>query len=140
MDKRKQFVDSALKCLGTRFHHQGRVQESGLDCVGLVVCAARSIGVSIVDYTNYRRFPTKDSLMKYMKDYTIRKDPKKASFGDILVFWIDPGLRYSQHVAIMSYNGKMIHSYSRARKVVEVSFGQYWKERLTHVLSLKGLN
>ena len=43
------FADAALGCVGTRFQAHGREPGKGLDCVGLVICAARSVGVEIPD-------------------------------------------------------------------------------------------
>jgi len=43
------FVEAALGCVGTRFQAHGREPGKGLDCVGLVICAAHSVGVEIPD-------------------------------------------------------------------------------------------
>jgi len=43
------FADVALDCVGTRFQAHGRVPGRGLDCVGLVICAARAVGIEIPD-------------------------------------------------------------------------------------------
>ena len=43
------FADAALGCVGTRFQAHGREPGKGLDCVGLVICAARVVGIEIPD-------------------------------------------------------------------------------------------
>ena len=43
------FADAALACVGTRFYAHGREPGRGLDCVGLVICAAAAVGIEIPD-------------------------------------------------------------------------------------------
>lgn len=55
---RQQIIDAALSLNGVPFLHQGRSEETGVDCVGLLVLIGRKIGYpEIVDVTDYRRMP-----------------------------------------------------------------------------------
>lgn len=62
---------AARSWLGTRFRHQGRVKKSatsrgGVDCLGLVMGAARECGYDIADLdeTNYSKIPDGDYLLR----------------------------------------------------------------------------
>ena len=48
------YIAAIRGMLGTPWHHQGRCPGVGLDCIGLIVCAMRAVGVSVdepvVDY------------------------------------------------------------------------------------------
>lgn len=93
--------------LGTPFHHQGRAKGYGVDCVGLVVCAAREAGYAVRDLTAYAREPDGESLVRMIAEQlepvTGEREP-----GDILAFWVlRPGL--PQHVGICA-GPTMIHA------------------------------
>lgn len=125
----ERFVIAARAELGTRYHHQGRVSGLGMDCLGLLVVAAKQIGVTFADASGYPRMPTGKSLMDVIKSNAdVVEGPMLA--GDILVFsWsTEP-----QHVAIYLGEGRMIHSYLSARKVVEHDFEASWAEKLRGV-------
>lgn len=56
--------------LGTRFRHQGRVKGGGVDCLGLVMGAARECGYDIADLdeTNYSKIPDGDYLLRRLSE------------------------------------------------------------------------
>ena len=61
-------VRMARDYLGTPYHHQARLKGHGIDCVGLVVCVARELGVLPfdVDVTGYSRIPDGKALMHHL--------------------------------------------------------------------------
>ena len=44
IDHNKNMIAAARACLGTPFHHQGRMPGVGLDCIGLVIVALARCG------------------------------------------------------------------------------------------------
>jgi len=55
--RKAEFVEAARSYLGVPFRHLGR-NRNGLDCVGLVLCAAHDVGLlGGIDYTTYDRIP-----------------------------------------------------------------------------------
>lgn len=61
-----QVVQAARGWLDTPFHHQARVKGVGVDCVGLIICVARELGLCAPDFDvdAYARTPDGSSLMR----------------------------------------------------------------------------
>lgn len=145
-------VVAARSWIGTRFHHQGRVKKSGnhlggCDCIGFIIGVADMLGIqfnnkllSFYDYKTYNKrgegFKLQDSLDKYLQIV----DNNKYYIGDVVLmsFGKEP-----QHVAIItSYSaGKfaIIHSYIKARGVVEHYLDEEWLNRIVKVYRFKEL-
>jgi len=60
-------VAAARALLGTPFHHQGRLPGLALDCAGVVICVARSLGLIDPEFevNGYPRLPDGVSLRRY---------------------------------------------------------------------------
>lgn len=125
-----RIADTALTYVGTPFVHQGR-STSGLDCVGLLVQVARDLNLVAHDFAAYSLRPSSKQLLSLIGRSCTRVEGDPL-VGDILVFeFIGPG--WPQHAAIKTERG-MVHSYRGGpSKVLEVSFDDYWKERLHSV-------
>ena len=63
------FIKCALSYKGTKFIHQGRVPHVGLDCVGLLVCAAQEAGYNVTSPTTYKRTPRPDVILEQLAVY-----------------------------------------------------------------------
>lgn len=99
-------LDAARTYIGTPFHHQQRAKGYGVDCVGLIVCAARDAGYTVRDVTNYPRDPDGASLVRIVSEQLERVETPEP--GDVLMFWVArPGL--PQHVGIYA-GATMIHA------------------------------
>ena len=123
----KRFVAAARACLGTPFHHQGRVAGVGVDCIGLVVVALWAVGVEVRDRVDYGRRPDGESLIRALEGHGAVKVAGAFRAGDVLVFRYD---HQPQHVALATSGETMIHSFAPAGKVVETGVGDYWTRRL----------
>ncbi len=122
-------VEAARECLDTKFHHQGRLVGSGLDCIGLIVHVAKRCGFPIQDCTDYGRLPYGGRLLEEITRNLDRIESPEV--GAVGVFWVRrPGLE--QHVAIFTDYG-MIHTYQNVGRVVETRFASPWTERLSSV-------
>ena len=133
------------------FLHQGR-SRSGVDCVGLLSCAADDLGVKNevkANLRDYERAPNGDMFRRRITDFLVqlpynRLQPIKTQIkpGDVFVFWIDlKGL--PRHVAVYTGENKfgqptMIHAYAKTpRKVVEQTIDSgYWLPRIDSVWKL----
>ncbi len=113
---RQDVVDAARSYVGTPWRHQARCPGRGLDCAGFVVCAYRAAGYEIrSDITDYSRQPN-PTMMGAAISHVARFVP----FAERLpadVLW----LRYEepQHLAIVTGDDTIIHSYSSVGRVVE---------------------
>ncbi len=122
-------IAAARACLGTPFHHQGRLPGVGLDCIGLVIVAARAAGLEVNDRADYAPRPDGAALVAAIEAHGARR-VEAIRAGDILVF------RYGalpQHVALATSATTMIHAFAPARRVVETALGDYWRRRLVAV-------
>ncbi|MDD2324585.1 MAG: NlpC/P60 family protein [Alphaproteobacteria bacterium] len=135
-DKTETMIAAARGCLGTPFHHQGRVAGVGLDCIGLIVLAMRAAGLSVEDQTDYAPRPDGASLIAALIAHGWRPTETGGIHGgDVLVFRYD---HQPQHVALATSPTTLIHSFAPVGKVVETEIGAYWMRRLVGVYRLEG--
>ena len=112
-------VREAMALEGTPFHHQGRVPGLALDCAGVPIHIAKTLGLVSEDFnvTGYSPIPDGSTLKSFCDEYLVPAiDPEVG--GVILVAW---RLGPPQHLGVVVpiKNGlAMIHAESRrARKV-----------------------
>lgn len=123
-------IRAARACLGTPFHHQGRCPGAGLDCAGLIVHAARSCAMEIIDQTDYPLLPPEGPLRESLCKHGLREVADTPLPGDILLFRFG---RDARHLALATDAGRMIHAYAPAGQVVETALTEAWQRRLTGV-------
>lgn len=143
--KRQEWMDALRSYLGVRFLHQGR-SRSGIDCVGLVSCAASDLGFANEvkeSLRDYQRAPDSEMFKARIKDFLdplpcnrLQPMRKQLLVGDVIAFWIDRrGL--PRHVSVyagVDKNGQdtMIHAYAKTPKCVieqPVDMG-FWLQRI----------
>ncbi|MDD3182358.1 MAG: NlpC/P60 family protein [Alphaproteobacteria bacterium] len=129
MSKIDCLIESARACLGTPFHHQGRLPQVGLDCIGLIIVALRSVGLAVHDRTDYAQRPDGVSLIAALVAHGA-VPVTTVEAGDVLVFRYD---QQPQHVALAVTSERLIHSFAPAGKVVESEIGAYWRRRLVGI-------
>lgn len=98
--KTEEILSTARSLIGTRFFHQGRSRESGLDCVGLLVLVARETGIPHVDSTQYG----KNGVLKKTLEETISLSLEKVA-GKYVPGQLQPGdvlLVLPSHAMIVS--------------------------------------
>jgi NlpC/P60 family putative phage cell wall peptidase len=133
-----ELIEAARHYLGTPFTHQGRMRGVGVDCVGLVACAAADAGIELPDVPrSYGRTPD-GSLERELARYCERVlHVGLVQPGDLLLFRI-----YSlrpRHVAIVTQAEPlaMIHAYQGADTVAEHLVDDWWRARLHSVWRLR---
>lgn len=134
---RADIIAAARECLQTKWCHQGRLVGVGIDCVGIVVHAARVLGLPHTDCANYRRRPDGVTLVAHLEKNLVRIDPAAAGPGDVLcMWWVRPDLPY--HLGIVTPIG-MLHAYALVRKVMEHEMTDSWKERVHSAWAFPGV-
>lgn len=130
-------IAAARACIDTPFMHQGRIPGIALDCAGLVIAVAKSIGVDYTDMAGYSRMPSggmlKSCLCSQPSLDIIPAADRRA--GDILLirFAGDP-----QHLAVFT-GDTIIHSYASVGKVCEHVMDIAWTKRIVCAYRFKGV-
>ena len=139
MPTRADIVAAARECVGTPFHHQGRLLGVGLDCVGVVLHAARVAGVFPDELPNYGRSPNPKMMRATLEKYMDELFRSERLDGDVL--WLrvrhDP-----QHLAILCDEGRSIihsHAYKPIGRCVEQPLDAMWAERIEAVFRFRGI-
>jgi cell wall-associated NlpC family hydrolase len=126
-------IAAARACLGTPFHHQGRLPQVGLDCIGLVVVALRASGCAVQDRLDYDRQPQGEALRHALQAHgaTSIALPRAGAIA-LFAFAGAP-----QHVALCTAADMMIHAYATAGCVVETQLNAVWRRRLAGLYSFQ---
>ena len=125
----------ARSFLGTPFRHQGRIPGLALDCAGLVVSVAKSIGADYIDRPGYSRNPSGGMLESALDDQPCLERVQDRQPGDVLL------MRFAgepQHLAIFT-GDNIIHSYESVGKVCEHRMADVWAVRIVRVYRFKGV-
>lgn len=144
-------VRAARSFVGTPFAHQQRTPGVGMDCIGLLVCTARALGIEHHDWQAYGRNPNGRTLVEKLSLSLDRVDVASLAVGDVACFWmLSP--RLPQHVGIVSdvglihtwaatlANGKHATRMGQGGRVVEVAFGDDMRARLHSAWRWRGLD
>ena len=126
MTQAETMIAAARACLGTPFHHQGRLPGQGLDCIGLVIIALRAAGFMVQDRQDYARWPEGEALAAALVAHGAQALAIMQP-GTVLLFMI---AGQAQHVALATGETRMIHAYAPAGKVVETDINSVWQRRL----------
>lgn len=129
-NKTDEILVAARSWLGTKFHHQGRKKDVGVDCIGLVVGVAAELGlhenITVHDRQNYARQPDESELQNAL---VANFREVELQVGAVALFNIDGR---AQHVGIITDYADLgvIHAYAQARKVVEHGLDAQWRKRI----------
>lgn len=77
------FIAAARAYLGVQWVHQGR-SRNGVDCVGLLVCAAKDAGIIVEDVRNYSTRPDGERFAALLHQYCVKIEPAQMADGDLL--------------------------------------------------------
>ncbi|WP_439580731.1 C40 family peptidase [Elioraea sp.] len=111
---------AARRYIGVPWRHLGRAR-AGLDCIGLVLLAARDCGIATDDPAPYAREPSSHRLRAGLAAALDEVPLAEAHAGDVLVFNL--GL-YAGHLGVLGAHpayrvASVIHAYAPRRRVVE---------------------
>jgi len=131
--------EAARAYLGVPWRHLGRSRE-GLDCIGLVLFAARDCGIAADDPAPYPREPSSQLLREQLARYLDEVSVANPRPGDVLLFNL--GL-YAGHIGIAGVHPdyrclSVIHAYAPRRRVVEERLVGAEIESMTGVYRVRG--
>src|SRR5262245_42725184 len=93
----EQFVEAARAYIGVPYVHAGRTR-FGVDCVGLLLCAAHDAGITQWDMVNYSSVVNCERLARDIERFCeVMPDGIALRPGDVLLFSI---LNRPQHTGI----------------------------------------
>lgn len=146
MTTRAEVIAEARRWIGTRWRHHGR-DAGGLDCVGLLIVVARSLGLvpgATLDeidrqVAGYPRYPRGDMLRRLLLEHLRPVDVTRPA--DVLLFRIDAE---PQHVAVVAEHPSgtfsIVHAYApRPHRVIETILDDTWRRRMVAAFSLPGV-
>lgn len=114
------------------FRHQGRTPR-GMDCIGLIVCAAHDIGLEVPDRRDYARDPHGDELERELDEALIRiRYPEPACVA--LIRFQDA----RRHVALLTPE-HMIHVWDLAGRACEHAYNTWFATRTARLYRIPGL-
>lgn len=131
--------EAARGYVGVPWRHLGRSRE-GLDCIGLVLLAARDCGLDAVDPAPYAREPSSQRLRQELAQVLDEVPVADARPGDVLVFNL--GL-YAGHIGVRAEHpayrvASVIHAYAPRRRVVEEPLASLDAGTLTGAYRMRG--
>lgn len=136
----EQIVAEARKCLGTPWHHAGRLPGVGIDCAGLLIVVSREIGVDIEDDVNYTMGDEIGRMTAHIERYCRKLAENEAGQGgDILLF---RARQMMNHCGFDNGEGGFIHAYNGTGigRVVEHALSPQWESRLMARYRHMGVN
>lgn len=119
-------VREARRYVGTPFVHQGRQLGRGIDCAGLVVNVAHSLGLSDYDQDGYGREPQGELLRRILDEQMVQIPLAEYAPGDVLLMRFE---RYPQHLAVVTDHG-IVHAYESVGRCVEHRLDDKWLRRI----------
>lgn len=133
--KRKEIVRLARNCVGSPFRHQGRDPACGLDCVGLIIHVAKSLGLGEVDYRNYSPVPGKEVLSHHaIRAGYVRRPLSEIIPGNIAILRLGRTLDHAAIISDLGISGRgLIHACETYGKVVEHGLNRVWQKRVIAV-------
>lgn len=144
MSTRADIVATARGFLGTPFHHMGRLPGAGLDCAGVLVCAARALGLVAADFDVPAYTPTPDgaSMLAWCRQYMAPVRYAEMQPGDAILLITD---LHPQHLALLGdyrHGGlSIIHAASAADppRVIETRLMFSRAQRFVAAFALPGI-
>jgi hypothetical protein len=131
-----RIVAAGREWLGVPWRHMGRCR-AGVDCIGLVLLAARKAGWDLPDPAPYLREPQGGRLVSGVLAHGDRV--AQAEPGDVLVFRLGV---YGGHLGIATHHRKygvpaVLHAYAPHKHVVEQPMDAELQRALVAVARLR---
>ena len=130
-------VAEARRWVGTPYQHQARLRGVGVDCAGLVIEVARTLGLLDVQYADYGQIPHHGMLRRICDTHLLRIDDVEP--GCILLMGFLVGPAQEQHLAIFTDTGTIVHAYAHADACVEHRYSSAWRTRTRQIYRYAGV-
>lgn len=129
-------IAAARECLGTPFHHQGRLLGVGIDCVGLAMHPVTKFNLPVEDFATYSREPNPQMMASQLKA-RVQEVFGTPQPGNILWLEVDGD---PKHLAILTRDNTIVHAVaSGPQKVIEHSFRAPWPSRVKGIFVYPGI-
>ena len=132
-----EIIAAARECLDTPFRHQGRLIGIGIDCAGVAIHVAQSIGAECFDVDGYGTVPANGELERALDAQPCLQqvDLADRQAGDLLLmrFAAEP-----QHLAICA-GDTIVHAYEAVGKCCEHRLSSVWESRIVRVYRFEGI-
>ena len=140
---RDDVVTAARSALKTPFLHQGRTIGKGLDCAGLLIHVATSLGIPARDRTGYGRMPTNGQLEAALQDHVdhgliVPVSLRDLQPGDLVLMKFERE-NANRHLGIIGPDNTLIHAWAVARKVCEHRIDETWRSRIVAAWRFNGV-
>ena len=134
---RTDVVKAARAWIDTPYRHQHSTKGRGCDCLGLVRGVWRDVvGPEPERAPSYSPSWGEGSVVDHLVDAASRNMTRvpvsDMQPGDVLILRMLPTAP-AKHCAIYSGDGKMIHAYQGANRVVEHSMADWWRRKIVGV-------
>lgn len=131
-------VAAARALVGTPYHHQGRKEGVGLDCIGVPIEAARKVGIEVRDFKGYGAIPQPEVLLAKIAENCDEINLEQVRPGDLLCF--KSGMTQPSHFGILLDDGGFVHAYERMGRVVREPFDARWIRLLHSIWRIRGIS
>ncbi len=138
--RRAEIVAAARRWLGTPYHHQASCHGVGCDCLGLVRGVWRELlgpePELMPPYSpDWAEAQGVETLLEGARRHFV---PGEVREGAMLVFRWKKGTP-AKHVGIAAEDGRFIHAYDAAGRVVEGPLGTVWQRKLVAAFDFPGV-
>jgi cell wall-associated NlpC family hydrolase len=137
-----EVIAIARQTIGTRYQHQGRVAGVALDCAGVPVHVAKTLGIPLTDYTRYGRTPVPAEMRAALDAHLVRVPKKDIAPADVVWMRFDGEPQHLGIVGDYVHGGlSLIHAYNGAglMKVVEHRLDDIWRSRIVAAWRYAGI-
>lgn len=144
MTTRADIVRVARSFIDTPFHHMGRLPGVGIDCAGVLVCAARELDLvaAAFDVPAYTPTPDGHSMLRWCEEYMTPVSQADMQPGDAILLISE---LHPQHLAILgdyAHGGlSIIHAATAAHppRVIETRLLFSRSQRFVAAYALPGI-
>lgn len=133
MITRAEWIAEVRKWVDVPWCHQGR-NRLGVDCIGVIICAARDLGLTTFDTTAYGHAPAVDYLLTECNRQMTKQTT--ATPGDVLLMRLK---KYPQHFAVLVEPGRVVHARGDTGRVVETNMPATWWNRVVGIYLPPGI-
>lgn len=131
MFTRKDIIESARSYVGVKFRMHGR-DRTGLDCVGLLFCIGKDVGIEAINDTDYGGTPVPNKFGEMLERYTHLVSPSPPRSGQVLKL---RQLMWPMHIGILAVDKNrmtVINANMKKKKVTEDTFNEWQNLVMEH--------
>ena len=132
-----EVIEVARSLLNTPYQHQGRKPQVGIDCIGLVIVTARTLGLFDFDFTNYSRIPDgtlETEVTKHCTKLHVKKE------GALVLFNLSTLPHHCGIISRYQNDWGLIHAYQNVGRVREHRLIDWWNNKIFGIYGLPNVN